>query len=1154
MPATRSILVLLVWTSPLISCAQVLSNVRQRALLVGADTVQVDTLSLAPGSVQLFQCGELVDPALYQLDPYRATISFSAEVPKDSVLLRYRVLPLLFSTNHQRMDPAKTIRGEGARVDPFGAEDTRPVADPFALQGLNKAGSITRGIVVGNNRDLAVNSALNLELSGRLSERIGILASITDNNIPIQASGNTAELQDFDQVFIKVFDETRDLTAGDMVLTRPESHFMTYLKKTKGIGYQQRFDLNGNTGASASGSATISKGRWARNLLQGVEGIQGPYRLSGEQGESFIIVLSGTERVYIDGQLLVRGQENDYVIDYNAALITFTPNRLITKDRRIVVEFQYGDRNYARSLVQAGAKLPLGKTTVRVNLYSEQDQRQQPFQQSLSDADKLALASAGDDPLKAVVPGVDSAAFVTEAVQYKQVDSLGYSPVYVYSTSADSAFYRITFSAVGAGQGDYSQAAFTPNGRVYQWVAPDTLNGAVVKKGDHAPVRVLIAPQQQQMATVAAERNHGKAGKTRLEAAASNYDRNTFSTIGSSDDGGVALMAAHELQHLLDRTDTTQRVIAGFQGEVLSEHFAAIERFRSVEFDRNWNLRGVTPVGDQILLSAYAGMAIDRLGTWRYSFNTFQVREGFSGAKQDLTADLRAGRWELKGGASYLRVERPDESAFLRHKGTLKYDVGPFRLGVQSEHELNEFRNDTANGPAMGSYQFHEWEAFLQAPDSSSNDYKLWVGQRWDEAVADGELTRSALARSYGASLQLARDPRRRTQVLLTYRNLAIPDTSLTVQRPEDTYLGRLDQSLSILKGAALFDLFYELGSGLEQQREFIYAQVAPGQGVYIWNDYNGDGIQQLNEFETANFGYEADFIRVFVPSTQFVRTFKDQMNASVDLRPQAVWTEAKGAKGALAKFSDIVSLSVDRNSSGRMELAKALRPWQLDPADTTLLSYTSSVRNTIYYDRTGRRWSLDHTYQNDRSRSLLVNGFEARARRSDLIRLRVNPLRALTSELELETGSVSNSSDLLQGRSYAIQRQAYKPKVTWQPGTVLRASAFFRVTEKNNREELGGEFAQLRDLGSELRYSSPGKGSITATFNWIATAYNGEVNTPLGNEMLEGLKPGDNLTWGISIQRNLSGHLQVDVTYNGRSSEGSPTVHVGSAQVRASF
>jgi hypothetical protein len=136
------------------------------------------------------------------------------------------------------------------------------------------------------------------------------------------------ELQDFDQVFIKLFEDDEQngwsLIAGDFVLQRPKSHFLTYLKKTKGLSFDTPFPMAKNVNSRVGASVAISKGKFARNVIQGIEGVQGPYRLRGNDTGSIIIVLSGTERVFIDGQLLVRGQENDYVIDYNTAEVTFT--------------------------------------------------------------------------------------------------------------------------------------------------------------------------------------------------------------------------------------------------------------------------------------------------------------------------------------------------------------------------------------------------------------------------------------------------------------------------------------------------------------------------------------------------------------------------------------------------------------------------------------------------------------------------------------------------------------------------------------------------------------------------------------------------------------------------------------------------------------
>src|SRR5690606_14315283 len=145
-----------------------------------------------------------------------------------------------------------------------------------------------------------------------------------------------------------------------------------------------------------------------------------------------------------------------------------------------------------------------------------------------------------------------------------------------------------------------------------------------------------------------------------------------------------------------------------------------------------------------------------------------------------------------------------------------------------------------------------------------------------------------------------------------------------------------------------------------------------------------------------------------------------------------------------------------------------------------------------------------------------------------------------------------TSGSDVLSGRTFSIEQQGLRPRVTWQPNTSFRAQLSFKYTEKKNLPEYGGEHAVLQDLGTEIRYNTAGKGSILVTANLVDIAYDGEANSSLGNEMLIGLKPGTNMTWSVSIQRNLSNNLQVDLTYNGRRSEGLPLIHVGGAQVRA--
>jgi hypothetical protein len=1134
--------------------AQRQDNLRVRALQLDGDTVRLDSLSIVPGSFSLWNGQERIPDDHYVLDPFKALLFPLLPRPTPPLTARYRVMPMMLAGPFRHKDPALLTVATGERQDPFRYVPPKTDADLFGMGGLEKSGSISRGILVGNNQDLSVNSALNLELNGKLTDRIGVQASVTDNNIPIQANGNTLELQDFDQVFIKFFDDRQDLTAGDFTLTRPAGHFLNYNKKTKGLSYNTLLGHMDAPIGRLGVSAAVNKGAFERMQFTGTEGVQGPYRLSSTAGGPYIIVLSGTERVYVDGQLLLRGAENDYVIDYNAALLTFTPRRLITKDSRITVEFQWSDKNYARSLLRLTNELHRGGTTLRFNAYSEQDHKNQPLQQTLTDSERAALAQAGDDPLAAVVPGADTVAFNTDETLYAEVDSLGWSPVYLWSTEPDSARYRVVFSVVGAGNGDYVQQSFTPTGRVFQWLAPDTVAGVIVHRGDHAPVRTLVAPKARRMATLGVEQVIDKRTKAWGEAAVSHDDPNTFSSLDDADDAGMAFRAGASHEFRLSATDSSMRIIATNDNEWRSKRFTPIERYRSVEFDRDWNLAAVPQDGDQLFSSTSMALQAGTMGTAALESALFHIDGRFDGFRQALRSDLHLGRTDLALDGSLLEARATSaNSSFLRGKGRLARRWAHFTLGIAGDAERNLFHNDSTPEVAAGSYAYLAREVFVQSPDSARIRFNLSAGQREDQALKDGELSTATMATNYKATVDLGRGKVRKLSGTFTYRRLRLVDSSLTAQPAEDTWLASLDHGHSILGDAVSWDLTYGFGSGLEPKQEFIYLQVPAGQGTYVWIDYDGDGVKDLDEFELAPFGYEADYIRTYIQTGGSVRVLSDQLSASMELRPSARWRDNQGLRGFLAKFNDLASYRGDRKfRDGGHNLIT--EPWATDPADTNLIAMTSAVRNVLYFDRSNRAWSMDHSWQTDRGKSLLLNGQDSRLRESQMLHARWNATSRWMLEGESTWGRTLSNSDDLLGRTYAITDRSVAPKLTFQPNGRMRTIARFKFSERRNDEDLGGELAEIRDLGGEFRLNSPSKGSFQVNINLVDIAYDGLVDSSLGTEMLNGLKPGTNLTWSAALQRRLSDHLQLDLTYNGRSSPGNAVVHVGGAQVRAFF
>jgi hypothetical protein len=168
----------------------------------------------------------------------------------------------------------------------------------------------------------------------------------------------------------------------------------------------------------------ISKGKFAENNIPPIDGNMGPYRLTGTDNENFIVVLSGSEKVFLDGQLMQRGQNSDYTIDYNAAQVTFTPKHLITASSIIVVDFQYSDLSYERSLIHAALDYHQDKLSLRFGLYSEQDAKNQQLAQSLSPAQEQFLAGLGNNIQNAFVPGILDTTFNSTEVFYRKVDTI----------------------------------------------------------------------------------------------------------------------------------------------------------------------------------------------------------------------------------------------------------------------------------------------------------------------------------------------------------------------------------------------------------------------------------------------------------------------------------------------------------------------------------------------------------------------------------------------------------------------------------------------------------------------------------------------------------------------------------------------------------
>jgi len=1177
------------------------SNRRTRVVDAGKPAQLLDSLSIASPllSVSDSASGQLLDPDIFSLQNkmlYTDTARLRIVCPNCSRLkITYRVLPFDLGAPLARLDTAAIRRNARNNDIEYDYTPYEPSTKPWETAGLTSNGSYTRGLSFGNSQNLVFNSNLNLQLSGKLGNDLEILGALSDNSIPLQPDGTTRQLQEFDRIFIQIKRKNAVLTAGDFDLNRPANggYFTQYFKRLQGgqleiaqmnVGLLKPKSALTNAPASRDTvslrvAAAISKGKFARQAIAGQEGNQGPYRLQGADGERFIIVLAGTEKVYIDGQLLRRGLTDDYVIDYNLGEVMFTPRRLITKDSRIIIEFEYAVQTYLRSTVAANLAWNRRKSRVYFNLYSEQDGRNSSGAQELSPAERRRLGEVGDNLRNAYASGIDTlASFDPSRVLYRIVDSVicGVStPILIYSTNPDSARYAARFSEVPAGEGQYVQALTAANGRVFRWVGRDSL--ICRRLGNFEPVVRLVAPELRQLYTLGAELSPFKGGALQVEAALSNRDLNRFSLLDANDDLGGAGMINYRQQ--LFKTMQWQATVNTVY-EYTARTFLPLNPYRPAEFVRDWNTSGGMDTVAEHLARAGISLQKNGWGGGRYEFGSFQREGVYDGRRhlgqirlQHLGFELftELNLLETSGRLESSRFSRPkfDLSKTISRQKNAASKTGIVKIGLYAEREKNERSFSGADTLGRSSFWYDLYRFYVQTPENQGNwQFGGNLVQRNDFAPLDADFKQSTSANEAnltGKWQQSGINAIASQQInwVFTYRTLRILDPELSTQEPQETYLGRVDYNISAWKSAVAFTTGYELGSGQSPKVEFNYLSVNPGEGQYTWVDRNRDSILQVDEMEVAVFQDQANYVRVAVTTADYIRTNNVLLSQNLRLDPRLLWGNSKNKwRRAASKFSTQSTLQINRRTFAGAGRISAWNPFELDIADTALVTVSSAIRNVLYLNRANPAWDASIAQGDNQNQVALTTGFEQRRIGDYTLHGRINFGRQWSLEADGTKARKLNNNQAFQSRNYDIQQWEAGPKITWMPNRTFRT--IFNLQWQNSRNTLGeAEKATQTNWNTEISWNpqSPANTrgfkaatSVRVKGTFADIRYTGLANTAVSFAMLEGLQDGRNFLWSLNLDRQLSKSMQMSLQYEGRKTGENRIVHVGRAQVRAIF
>ena len=728
------------------------------------------------------------------------------------------------------------------------------------------------------------------------------------------------------------------------------------------------------------------------------------------------------------------------------------------------------------------------------------------------------------------------------------VDTLGFDSVFVYSVNPDNAQFQLGFSFVGANRGNYRQIQSTANGQVYEWQVP--IEG--VPQGDYEPVILLITPKTIQMSTFGGQYNFTQNNQITWEGAVSNNDINTFSDKDQEDNVGYGFKVNSSNKVNLQGSKNPWRLNLGAGYEFIDNHFTPIERFRRVEFERDWNINNSNLSSDQHLFNAFTGIEKEEKASILYTASLLQNKGEFEGLKNSLAGMYRLKGFSFTGDGSFLTTEGINNTQFLRHKGILTKNISWFVLGIREETEENQLFINQSDSLQSNSFEFFIWETFIQNADTTINKFRLSYKEREDRVPVINDFSLATEAEDIQFDFSLLKNRNHQFRNKFIYRRLTIVSPTITTIEPEENILARVEYVAKFLKNAVTSNIYYEVGSGLEVKKEFTFIEVQPGQGTHTYiGDLNGNGVQDLNEFEIAVFQDQANFIKLFTPNNEFIRAFTNQFNQGIFLKPEARWGGKTGIKKLISRFSNRTNYRVSRKVTDK---SGYLIPFVRDINDSSLITLNLGILNTVYFNRTGTKFGMDFTFQDNKDKSLLTNGIESRRNLLRTLKTRWNITRVYTLTTLVSNGQKKNDSELFTNRNFNLRIQEIEPKLSIQPNSKFRMSMLFNYREKVNAPDLGGEKSVTGTLGAELRYNIASRGSFRANFNYIDNSLTMTDNASLQYELLEGLQDGTNITWEVNFQRNISQHMQLSINYNGRKSENTPIVHVGGVQVRAFF
>ncbi|RKU19184.1 hypothetical protein C6503_08170 [Candidatus Poribacteria bacterium] len=855
---------------------------------------------ILPDSEQLVAANgkTLVRNVDYQIDFYPGKITI---VKQDSITdpyrlkITYRTLPFAIKEVYKRdlygeQNPdslrfpsaqESSVKEKSDETNRFLTDNRQLTTDNYSPDSqLEVSGSQTSGISVGSGRGVTLNQELRVNVEGKVSENISVLALLSDQDLPIQPEGTTENIQDIDQKLVRITHPNMRGTLGDFEGSLGASEFIFFPRALEGVQVEgdfkwAKFHLI---------PSAIPKGQSTSLVLRGEEG-RSEYRITVDG--QYVIVKAGSEIVWLNGERMRRGENNDYVIrEYGDPIVEFNSKHLITSNDTIRIDFEYipEERAYQQNLYGLSSVFTLPGDWISLGAsYAVEADLNQPEQAliQLSDADLEALRQNLLDPeedgrslltapQKHTVWGVESRVNITEKawiegeLAYSNLDKNTYSTV-------DRKEVSQAWKLIGYADWDFATwtEKFRPklntNFDIRAMDADFLPVGASSGNRSRSRYETQYAKEGFDDAFLFDTARHSQIARDERTA---NFDIRVIPTDWFAVNAGVGRSEENSRQPArLLRSENSQS-----EGSDSPDGFQQFERTTptnaTIRDNFNWGVNFNQRSGSGNVIATR---------TRESRFTTGRPKEAIASEKASskgaqLLRKLPNFRWDDYRSSS--RVESEDSTQTesqqkSRQEGNLSYPIGPFRIiGTLGRLESNEARNATLNrkrNRAIGrinlvdfswvsvntSYELEE--AYAKEPlltvDNQPIGLSDWqrstTARTWKVGLFSQH--KSFLSGGVNLSANLAR------RMLKAHTDIGADTT---------TQLADINLQLTPLSRAIDIELTYELDKKLTSQRHEIYTNIHPHTGLLL---QPGEGYYvKLDDLHYVEDPEEGTYIKIY--------------------------------------------------------------------------------------------------------------------------------------------------------------------------------------------------------------------------------------------------------------------------------------------------